>query len=47
MSGSNIRYFSYPRTEPPPEFADRLGAVFEEHELKVGTEHREDGLKSN
>lgn len=47
MSESGIRYFSYPRTEPPPDFADRLAGVFEGHEPEIGTEGLEDGLKSN
>ena len=47
MPESTIRYFSYPRTEPPPDFADRLARVFEEHEPEIGTEDRADGLKSN
>lgn len=47
MSGSTIQYFSYPRTDPPPEFADPVASVFRSHEDEIGTEHRDDGLKSD
>ena len=47
MPESTIRYFSYPWTEPPPEFADELAAVFKEQEPEIGTESETNGLKSN
>ncbi len=28
MADSTIRYFSYPRTETPPEFADDVASIF-------------------
>jgi hypothetical protein len=47
MAESTIQSFSYPLTEQPPEFADQLAAVFEEHEPMIGTEDRKNGLKSD
>ncbi|WP_435362765.1 hypothetical protein [Haloarchaeobius sp. DYHT-AS-18] len=47
MSDSNIRYYSYPRTEVPPDFAEKIVAVFRKHESIIGTENLDDGLKSN
>lgn len=47
MTGSTIRYFSYPLTQPPPDFADDVASVFRKYEDKIGTEHIEDGLTSD
>lgn len=47
MTDSTIRYYTYPRTDPPPEFADNIASVFREHEGEIGTENLENGLKSN
>lgn len=47
MAQSNVRYFSYPKTEVPPPFAKKIAEVFEKHEPTIGTEKLEDGLKSN
>jgi hypothetical protein len=47
MSDSTIRFYSYPRTEPPPDFADELTRVFKKHESGISTEDKSDGLKSN
>jgi len=32
---STIRFSTYPRTEPPPEFATPLAAVFQYHETEI------------
>lgn len=47
MTDSSIRYFSYPRTETPPEFADEVATVFRNHESEISTEYPENGLKSD
>lgn len=47
MSDSSIRYYCYPRTEPPPDFADDVAGAFEENEDTIGTEQLDDGLKSD
>lgn len=47
MTDSSIRYYSYPRTEPPPHFAEDVVEIFREHESTIGTEVRDDGLKSD
>mgnify|MGYP001627259021 CR=1 FL=1 len=44
---SRIRYYCYPRTETPPEFAEEIAAVFRNHEAEIGTEDLDDGLKSD
>lgn len=47
ITDSSIRYYSYPRTEPPDDFAEDIANVFKEHESEIGTEHLSDGLKSD
>jgi hypothetical protein len=42
-----IRFTSFPRTKPPPEFTAVLVAVFESHHEAIGTLAREKGLTSN
>ncbi len=44
---SSIRYMSFPRTEPPPQFAARIIDVFREHEPAIATELLERHLKSD
>ena len=34
---SDIRYRSYPRTEPPPPFVGQIIGVFERYEAEIGT----------
>lgn len=47
MADSSIRYQSFPRTSPPPEFARELVNVFRAHEDEIATEDLDDGLKSD
>lgn len=44
---TTVRYISYPRTELPPEFASEIAQLFTDHESDMGTEHLDDGLKSD
>ena len=43
---STIRFTSFPRTEPPPEFVGSIVDVFKKHEATIGTTHLEKGLTS-
>jgi len=47
VSDSTIRYQSFPRTRPPPEFVRELVNVFRAHEDEIATEELDDGLKSD
>jgi hypothetical protein len=48
MAGSTrVRFTSYPRTEPPPSFAEAVVQVFRTHESAIGTLERQKGLKSD
>jgi hypothetical protein len=47
MPKSQIRFTSFPKTEPPPDFAPKVVSIFIKHENKVGTIHLEKGLTSN
>ncbi len=47
MKSSTIRFSTFPRTEPPPEFVDDLITVFRNHEDEVATEINDKGLKSD
>ena len=47
MDGSSIRYISFPRTEPPPYFAEELVAAFRKHEAGIGTNALAKGLTSD
>jgi hypothetical protein len=47
MSISTIRYSTFPRTQPPPEFVPKVADVFRKHEDQVGTKHLKKGLTSN
>ena len=47
MSGTTIRYSSFPRTEPPPDFAQELVGVFVDHEDEISTEAGSKSLKSD
>ncbi|MBX7536227.1 hypothetical protein K3175_11225 [Qipengyuania sp. GH1] len=44
---STIRFSTFPRTEPPPEFTSSLIEVFELHEATIATLGREKGLTSD
>jgi len=43
----SIRYTSYPRTEPPPAFVDKVVGVFQEHRTDISTEPLAKGLTSD
>lgn len=47
MTASTVRYTSFPKTSPPPQFTDELVEVFRANEARIGTEFAEDGLKSD
>jgi hypothetical protein len=47
MAKSSIRYVSFPLTEPPPNFAERIVEVFKSHESEIGTVHLKKGLTSD
>ena len=42
-----IRFTAFPRTRPPPPFAEALVGVFEAHQAEIGTLDRDKGLTSN
>jgi hypothetical protein len=44
---SAIRFTAFPRTQPPPSFAQDLIGVFEQHHGSIGTMDRDKGLTSN
>jgi hypothetical protein len=37
MNPTDIRFTSFPRTEPPPEFVGSIVEVFRKHEAKIGS----------
>ena len=47
MSSSQIRYQCYPKTAPPPEYADDIAEVFKAHEHEISTIELEKGLTSD
>jgi hypothetical protein len=44
---SKIRFSSFPRTEPPPAFTEKIVNVFQAHEPLIGTMSLEKGLTSD
>jgi hypothetical protein len=44
---STVRYSTFPRTEPPPVFTDRLVTVFKSSEGQIATTELEKGLTSD
>lgn len=42
-----IRFTAFPRTRPPPPFAEALVGVFSDHQSAIGTLERDKGLTSN
>lgn len=44
---SDIRYVYFPKTEPPPEFAEEITDVFRKYEKDIGTKSQDSGLKSD
>ncbi len=47
MARSSIRFISYPRTDPPPEFAQPVVESFRSVESSIATEHLAKGLTSD
>jgi hypothetical protein len=44
MNTSTIRFSTFPRTEPPPDFIEGVVAVFRQHESEIATEINDKGL---
>lgn len=44
---TKIRFHSFPRTSPPPDFASELVGVFKAHESEIGSLHLTKGLTSD
>lgn len=47
MKTRTIRFSTFPRTEPPPNFVESLVDVFRQHEGEIATETNDKGLKSD
>jgi hypothetical protein len=47
VAKSGIRFSTFPRTEPPPEFVPGLVALFQAHESKIATHDLDKGLTSD
>jgi hypothetical protein len=47
MPKSTIRFTSFPRTEPPPDFVPRLITAFRSCESAISTEKLDKGLTSD
>lgn len=47
MSNITIRFSTFPRTEPPPEFVNAIAEAFAAHEAEIGTENLKKGLTSD
>ncbi len=47
MKTNTIRFSTFPRTEPPPDFVEDVVAVFRQHEGEIATETNDKGLKSD
>lgn len=46
MKSSIIRFSTFPRTEPPPGFVEKVVSVFSQHKKEVATETNEGRLGS-
>jgi hypothetical protein len=44
---NEINYICFPRTEPPPSYAEDIISVFEQHLTEIGTLDQDDGLRSD
>lgn len=44
---TKVRFTTFPRTEPPPEFTAEIVKVFQDHESLIGTLDRVKGLTSD
>ncbi len=47
MKSSIVRFSTFPRTEPPPDFVEAVVAVFRKYENEIATEVNDKGLKSD
>jgi hypothetical protein len=47
MSDSTIRFSTFPRTEPPPDFVEDVIAVFRSHESEIAAKVSDKCLKSD
>ena len=47
MTKSSIRFSTFPRTEPPPDFVARLVELFRAHEAAISTKDLKKGLRSD
>ncbi|MGB8648213.1 MAG: hypothetical protein WCF84_23450 [Anaerolineae bacterium] len=47
MAQSTIRYMCFPRTEPPPDFIEKIASIFRKYESRLGTRRLDKGLKSD
>jgi hypothetical protein len=47
VKSSIIRFSTFPRTEPPPDFVEDVVTVLRQHESKIATEVNDKGLKSD
>ena len=47
MASTEIRFTSYPKTAPPPDFIASVIPVFRAHELRIGTFQLKKGLTSD
>jgi len=46
-NATSIRYICFPRTEPPPDFAEKVVGIFRDHEKQISTVNHDKGLKSD
>jgi hypothetical protein len=44
---TSTRYICFPRTDPPPAFAEKIVSVFRKHDASIGTRNLTKGLTSN
>lgn len=47
MNTSIVRFSTFPRTEPPPDFVEDVVSIFRQHENEIATEANDKGLKSD
>jgi len=47
MQKTSTRFICFPRTDPPPSFAERIVGMFREHDVSLGTQNLSKGLTSN
>jgi hypothetical protein len=47
MQKTSTRFICFPRTDPPPSFAEKIVGVFRKHDVSIGTQNLSKGLTSN